>query len=56
MYKPFLNHLETQLTSKFDLQKRVIPEGLERNVSERGKNPATIQSWCYQCPELRKIR
>ena len=56
MYQPFLKHLESQLTTKFDLHKRPIPEGLERNVSERGKNPATIQSWCYECPQLRKIR
>ncbi len=56
MYQPFLKHLESQLTTKFNLRKRPIPEGLERNVSERGKNPATIQSWCYECPQLRKIR
>jgi 15,16-dihydrobiliverdin:ferredoxin oxidoreductase len=56
MYKPFLKHLETELTTKFDLQPRAIPAGLELNVSERGKSPATIQSWCYQCPQLRKIR
>jgi 15,16-dihydrobiliverdin:ferredoxin oxidoreductase len=56
MYKPFLQHLESQLTTKFDLEKRTIPAGLELNVSDRGKSPATIQSWCYQCPELRKIR
>ena len=56
MYKPFLKHLETELTTKFDLQQRPIPDGLERNVSERGKSPATIQSWCYECPQLRKIR
>ena len=56
MYKPFLNHLERELTTKFDLQQRAIPVGLELNVSDRGKNPATIQSWCYQCPQLRKIR
>jgi 15,16-dihydrobiliverdin:ferredoxin oxidoreductase len=56
MYKPFLNHLEGELTTKFDLQQREIPAGLELNISERGKSPATIQSWCYQCPQLRKIR
>jgi 15,16-dihydrobiliverdin:ferredoxin oxidoreductase len=56
MYKPFLNHLERELSSRFDLQPRVIPAGLELNVSDRGKSPATIQSWCYQCPQLRKIR
>jgi 15,16-dihydrobiliverdin:ferredoxin oxidoreductase len=56
MYKPFLNHLERELSSRFDLQPRAIPAGLELNVSDRGKSPATIQSWCYQCPQLRKIR
>jgi 15,16-dihydrobiliverdin:ferredoxin oxidoreductase len=56
MYKPFLNHLERELTTKFDIQPRSIPAGLELNVSDRGKSPATIQSWCYQCPQLRKIR
>jgi 15,16-dihydrobiliverdin:ferredoxin oxidoreductase len=56
MYKPFLNHLERELSSRFDLQQRAIPAGLELNVSDRGKSPATIQSWCYQCPQLRKIR
>ena len=29
---------------------------MEFNRSDRGKNKATIQSWCYQCPQLRKIR
>ncbi len=56
MYKPFLKHLESELLSKFDLHQREIPAGLELNVSERGKSPATIQSWCYECPQLRKIR
>jgi len=56
MYKPFLEYLERLLFQKFDLQSRPIPEGLESCISERGKNPATIRSWCYQCPELRKIR
>jgi 15,16-dihydrobiliverdin:ferredoxin oxidoreductase len=56
MYKPFLNHLERELSSRFDLQNRSIPAGLELNVSDRGKSPAKIQSWCYQCPQLRKIR
>ena len=56
MYKPFLKHLEQSLFQRFDLQIRPIPSGLELQVSERGKNPATIQSWCYQCPEFRKIR
>ena len=56
MYKPFLEHLEASLQERFSLQKRPIPEGLEHRVSERGRCPATIQSWCYQCAELRKIR
>jgi 15,16-dihydrobiliverdin:ferredoxin oxidoreductase len=56
MFKPFLDHLEKSLHQKFDLQKREIPTGLEVNISDRGRNPATIRSWCYECPELRKIR
>ncbi|MBW4552246.1 MAG: 15,16-dihydrobiliverdin:ferredoxin oxidoreductase [Aphanocapsa sp. GSE-SYN-MK-11-07L] len=56
MYKPFLEHLEQSLFQKFDLQSRSIPAGLEGRVSDRGKSPAAITSWCYQCPEFRKIR
>lgn len=56
MYKPFLEHLEQTLFQKFDLERQPIPLGLDRRVSDRGKNPATIQSWCYRCRELRKIR
>jgi 15,16-dihydrobiliverdin:ferredoxin oxidoreductase len=56
MFKPFLHHLESTLSQRFDLTPRAIPAGLESKVSERGKNPATIQSWCYECPQLRKIR
>ncbi|MEO1377130.1 MAG: 15,16-dihydrobiliverdin:ferredoxin oxidoreductase [Cyanobacteria bacterium J06635_10] len=56
MYKPFLEFLEQELISRFDLQARPIPLGLESKVSDRGRNPATIRSWCYECPELRKIR
>lgn len=56
MYRPFLEHLEASLKQRFDLKERAIPEGLECNISERGRNPASIQSWCYQCPELRKAR
>ena len=56
MYRPFLEYLEKELFSKFDLRSRPIPAGLEANVSNRGKNKATIQSWCYECAELRKIR
>jgi 15,16-dihydrobiliverdin:ferredoxin oxidoreductase len=56
MYQPFREYLEQELFRKFDLQSKPIPPGLERQVSDRGKHPATIQSWCYQSPELRKIR
>jgi 15,16-dihydrobiliverdin:ferredoxin oxidoreductase len=56
MYKPFLEHLEQSLFQRFDLKSRPIPPGLASQVSERGRNPATIQSWCYQCAEFRKIR
>jgi 15,16-dihydrobiliverdin:ferredoxin oxidoreductase len=56
MFKPFQQFLERELFQRFALEPRSIPSGLESLVSERGKNPATIQSWCYQCPELRKIR
>ncbi len=56
MYKPFLEHLERSLFERFEIQSRPIPAGLEVQVSERGRNPATIQSWCYECPEFRKIR
>ena len=56
MYKPFLEHLEQELFQRFNLECRPIPQGLEMNVSERGRHPATIRSWCYSCPELRKIR
>ena len=56
MYKPFQKYLEQSLFDHFDLQSEPIPQGLDRNVSERGKNPATIQSWCYRSQEFRKIR
>ncbi len=56
MYRPFLEHLETSLTQRFELTKRSIPAGLECNISERGRHPATIQSWCFECEELRKAR
>ncbi|MEL6383854.1 MAG: 15,16-dihydrobiliverdin:ferredoxin oxidoreductase [Cyanobacteria bacterium J06626_18] len=56
MYKSFLEHLEASLRERFSLQSRPIPDGLERRISERGRCPATIQSWCYRCAELRKIR
>jgi 15,16-dihydrobiliverdin:ferredoxin oxidoreductase len=56
MYKPFLEHLQSELFQHFEIQERPIPDGLETCMSERGRTPAKIQSWCYQCPELRKIR
>jgi 15,16-dihydrobiliverdin:ferredoxin oxidoreductase len=56
MYKPFVEHLEQSLAQRFEVQSRPIPAGLECQVSERGKSPATIRSWCQQCPELRKVR
>lgn len=56
MYKPFLEHLERSLFQRFELRQRPIPAGLEFQISERGRNPAKIQSWCYQSPEFRKIR
>ena len=56
MFKPFQEFLENELFERFELQSRPIPPGLEVLVSDRGKNPATIRSWCYQCTELRKIR
>lgn len=56
MYQPFLDYLEQSLFKRFDLQSRPIPPGLEAQVSDCGRNPATIRSWCYECPEFRKIR
>jgi 15,16-dihydrobiliverdin:ferredoxin oxidoreductase len=56
MYKPFLEFLETELFERFELKQRAIPAGLDVKVSERGRSPATIRSWCYECNELRKIR
>ena len=56
MYKPFQKHLESELFDRFELRSQPIPLGLDRQVSERGKNPATIQSWCYATSKLRKIR
>ena len=56
MYKPFQHYLEQELFQKFDLHSCLIPQGLERNISQRGKNNAVIESWCYQCSEFRKIR
>ena len=56
MYQAFQEFLEQELFRRFDLSSRSIPPGLEYKVSDRGKNKATIRSWCYQCQELRKIR
>ena len=56
MYQIFKDFLEQELSQRFELRPLDIPEGLEYKKSERGRNPATIQSWCYQCPQLRKIR
>ncbi len=56
MYQPFRDYLEQSLSQNFELQVRPIPVGLATRVSERGRHPATIRSWCYQCPQLRKIR
>lgn len=56
MYQPFQEFLEKELFGRFDLRSRSIPPGLEYKVSDRGRHPATIRSWCYQCPQLRKIR
>ena len=56
MFQLFQEFLEKELFEHFDLQSSPIPPGLEFNQSKRGKNPATIQSWCYQCPQFRKIR
>ena len=56
MFQPFLKYLEQELFSRFELRSRPVPSELEFQVSRRGKNPAMIESWCYQCPQLRKIR
>jgi 15,16-dihydrobiliverdin:ferredoxin oxidoreductase len=56
MYQTFREFLEDEIFARFQVVSRSIPFGLEYNVSQRGKNPATIQSWCYQCSQLRKIR
>ncbi|GCA83203.1 15,16-dihydrobiliverdin:ferredoxin oxidoreductase [Microcystis aeruginosa NIES-2522] len=56
MFQPFLHYLERELFARFPLQTRPILPELEFQVSQRGKNPAMIESWCYQCPQFRKIR
>lgn len=56
MFQPFREFLEKEFFNRFDLTRRAIPSGLDYLVSDRGRCPATIQSWCYECRELRKIR
>ena len=56
MFQPFLHYLEKEIFTRFELRDREIPPELEYKVSQRGKNPAMIESWCYQCPQYRKIR
>jgi 15,16-dihydrobiliverdin:ferredoxin oxidoreductase len=56
MFQPFQEFLEKELSQRFELLPRSIPAELEFNASDRGKTAATIQSWCYQCSHLRKIR
>ena len=56
MYQVFKDFLEQDISQRFELRPRDIPAGLESKKSQRGRNPATIESWCYQCPQLRKIR
>ncbi len=56
MFQPFLHYLEKELFSRFALSSRPIAADLEFQISQRGKNPAMIESWCYQCDQLRKIR
>ncbi len=56
MYQVFKDFLEQDISQRFELRPRDIPAGLESKKSQRERNPATIESWCYQCPQLRKIR
>jgi 15,16-dihydrobiliverdin:ferredoxin oxidoreductase len=56
MFQPFLRHLEQELFRRFELESLPILPELEFQVSQRGRNPAMIESWCYQCTQLRKIR
>ena len=56
MFQPFLKYLEQELFNRFELRSRPVPSELEFQISQRGKNPAMIESWCYECPQLRKIR
>ncbi|MEM8637209.1 MAG: 15,16-dihydrobiliverdin:ferredoxin oxidoreductase [Cyanobacteria bacterium P01_G01_bin.54] len=56
MYKIFQEYLEQVLFKEFNLVEQSIPEGLEHQISKRGRNPAKIESWHYACPEFRKVR
>jgi 15,16-dihydrobiliverdin:ferredoxin oxidoreductase len=56
MFQPFLHYLEQELFARFPLQGRPVLPELEFQVSQRGKSPAMIESWCYQSPQFRKIR
>ncbi|NEP09648.1 MAG: 15,16-dihydrobiliverdin:ferredoxin oxidoreductase [Symploca sp. SIO2C1] len=56
MFQPFLRYLEKELFTRFELRGCPIPSELEFQVSQRGKTPAMIESWCYESPEFRKIR
>jgi 15,16-dihydrobiliverdin:ferredoxin oxidoreductase len=56
MYRSFQAFLERELNQRFALQAAPIPLGLAYNTSQRGHHTTTIQSWCYQCPALRRIR
>lgn len=56
MYKVFQDYLEKAIFDCFEVAEHAIPDGLQHNLSERGRNPAEIKSWCYSCPEFRKIR
>lgn len=56
MYQPFLEHLRQELFARFALEALPIPAGLDYQLSERGRQRTTIQSWCYRSAELRKAR
>ena len=56
MFQPFLQHLEQELFRRYELKGKPIASELEFQVSQRGKTPAMIESWCYEAPQFRKIR
>lgn len=56
MFQPFLRHLEGELFKRFDLKNREIDPEMEFMTSKKGKSHAMIESWSYECPELRKVR